>query len=135
MKTDIHGKEDESNNMIELISLHIPKTGGRSLRRVLKNVYGDTLDLRQEIHDFYPDVKTSPPLEDDFPDHTRAIHAHLSIRHFMPIIQAHNPKVITWIREPVERMISNYYFFIKWNQLVDQRRWARKFNYRRWNKS
>ncbi len=99
--------------MIELISLHIPKTGGRSVRRVLKNIYGDSLDLRHEKNEFFPDNKQTPPLDPGVPQHIRAIHAHLSIRQFMPIIEAHRPRVITWVREPVERLISNYYFFMK----------------------
>jgi hypothetical protein len=99
--------------MIELISLHIPKTGGRSFRRILKNIYGDALDLRHEIRQFYANPKHAPPIEVDFPENIRAIHAHLSIAQFMPVIEECQPKVVTWIRNPVDRVISNYYFFMK----------------------
>ncbi|MCK4568777.1 MAG: sulfotransferase family 2 domain-containing protein [Bacteroidales bacterium] len=98
--------------MIELISIHIPKTGGRSIRRILRNIYGDSLDLRHEREHFFPEGTHAPPLEIDFPEDIRAIHAHLSITQFMPVIKEYQPKVITWIRNPVDRVISNYYFFM-----------------------
>lgn len=99
--------------MLELISIHIPKTGGRSVRRVLKKVYGDSLYLRHEEKDYANRGRSAQPLEPDFPDHIRALHVHLGVSQLMPVIEAYNPKVITWLRDPVERVISNYFFLMK----------------------
>ncbi|MEA3476692.1 MAG: sulfotransferase family 2 domain-containing protein [Bacteroidota bacterium] len=76
--------------MLELISIHIPKTGGRSFHEILRNVYGQGLDKK-----------------------TKAIHGHLTIAKVKGIIEEEHPKVITWVRDPVDRVISNYYFFMK----------------------
>ena len=99
--------------MIEVISLHIPKTGGRSLHGIYKQIYGNALDLRNERDQFYPDKEFLMPLNLEFPEHIRGIHAHLTVEQVRPIIEKYNPKVITWLRDPVERVISNYYFFMK----------------------
>ena len=98
---------------IELISIHIPKTGGRSFLKVLEQVYGNALDIRHEREHFFPDGRFSQIKNDIFPDHIRGIHAHLSVSQLMPVIEKHGPRVVTWLRDPVERVISNYYFFMK----------------------
>ena len=98
---------------IELISIHIPKTGGRSFLEVLKQVYGNALDIRHEREHFFPNGRFSQINDEIFPDHIRGIHAHLSVSQLMPVIEKHDPRIITWLRDPVERVISNYYFFMK----------------------
>jgi hypothetical protein len=98
---------------LELLSVHIPKTGGRSFGEVLKREYGDATDLRQRRSDFFPDGRFGELKLDVFPSHIRCIHSHLSVRQLMPLIDKYSPKVITWLRDPVERIISNYYFFMQ----------------------
>jgi hypothetical protein len=101
------------DNPIELISIHIPKTGGRSLLDVLLKEYGKNLDYRHEREEFFPEDRFGELRLDTFPTYVRAFHAHLMVRQVMPLIKLHNPKVITWVRDPVERIISNYYFFMQ----------------------
>ena len=74
--------------MIELISIHIPKTGGRSLRRVLKKVYGDALELRHEKEDYEKTERGrfARPLENKFPKHKRALHVHLGVHQLKAVI-------------------------------------------------
>ena len=38
--------------MIELISIHVPKTGGQSFYQVLKQVYGDRLSISYRRRDY-----------------------------------------------------------------------------------
>jgi len=76
-------------------------------------VYGEDLDYRHEREQFFPDRRFDELKLDTFPGYVRAFHAHLSIKQVMPLIREHNPKIITWVRDPVERIISNYYFFMQ----------------------
>ncbi len=99
--------------VIELISIHIPKTGGRSFHEVLKNVYGESLDKRYEKEHFFPKPGKSKKLSGDLPKGIRGIHGHLTISQVKHIIDAYQPKLITWVRHPVDRVISNYYYFMR----------------------
>ena len=98
---------------IELISIHIPKTGGRSFHEVLKQVYGKTLDQRFEKHHFFPKSDKQETAAVDLPEGISGIHGHLHISQVLHIINTDNPRVITWVRDPVDRVISNYYYFMK----------------------
>lgn len=85
--------------MIELISLHIPKAAGTSFRHVLSAVYGHRLALhygnRQSV-----DVSTAA-----------AVHGHLKIGDYA----ARFPEAttVTWLRNPVERIISYYFYWVR----------------------
>jgi hypothetical protein len=108
----IKGNKGHKNNL-QLISIHIPKTGGRSFHEVLKIVYGDSLDKRFEKEHFFPDKNFTGLLNNKLLDDIRGIHGHLTISQVKPLINAYHPKVITWVRNPVDRVISNYYYFMK----------------------
>ena len=98
---------------IELISIHIPKTAGRSFHEVLKRVYGGSLDKRYEKKHFFPDPVKKEQLSGVLPAGIRGIHGHLTISQVRHLIDKNQPKVITWVRNPVDRVISNYYYFMK----------------------
>ena len=98
---------------IEIISIHIPKTAGRSFHRILKQVYGESLDKSYEKEHFFHGKSDDLILKDELPDGIKGIHGHLTIAQVKHIIELEEPKVITWVRVPVERVISNYYYFMK----------------------
>jgi hypothetical protein len=96
---------------IELVSVHIPKAGGQSLARTLKQTYGRRLHLR------YPPPEQ--PLSRNlrarlrqkvwqwatFPG-PRAVHGHFPASEY-----GHLPAVfITFIRDPVAQRISTYHY-------------------------
>ncbi len=100
-----------------LISVHVPKTGGRSFKAVLEHHYGDA---------FFPDHpwdqkrsfirRGSKPLNwvADWRDlrGIGCIHGHFDYKkyralRFSPLVA---PRFITWLRHPVERALSTYYF-------------------------
>lgn len=98
--------------MIDLISIHIAKTGGRSFFVILKNEYGDQVDPRTRRVDFFPGKDYSSPLINRIPEHVRILHGHLHYKHIQDIHNKHKPRIIAWLREPVDRVISNYYYMI-----------------------
>ncbi len=99
--------------MIELISIHIAKTGGRSFFEVLKDQYGENLDPRYKRVHYFPGKKYNNKLINRIPDHIKVIHGHLFYEHIKEIHEKYSPKIITWFRDPVDRVISNYYYLMR----------------------
>lgn len=95
--------------MIDIISVHIPKTGGSSLFRILKQVYSRDYVYRMNTINLFGQARENVVTAEEIPSHTMVIHGHLKISQLKDIIRRDEPKIITWLRDPVERVISNYY--------------------------
>jgi len=115
--------------MLELISIHIAKTAGRSFYEILRNEYGDALDPRFKRRHYFPDRENTAGLIHRIPDHIRVMHGHLLYTDIREIHLALKPKIITWMRDPVERVISNYYFLMKQLREDPRHPQARKIDY------
>jgi hypothetical protein len=89
-----------------IISIHIPKCGGTSFRSVLEGIYGERLWLNYGIMFSPAQVRT-----DLIPRDTRCIHGHFLADTFDAL--APPPRLVTWLRHPVERVVSNYYHFLR----------------------
>lgn len=87
--------------MVELISIHIGKTAGTSFREILSNTYGQS----NVLWDYAP-YKYHPPTP--LPENIRAIHGHIPIRKYSGYFP--EAKRIVWLRHPLYRLISEYYF-------------------------
>jgi len=88
--------------MIELLSVHIPKTAGTAFRNILEQAYG----IEKVIGDYPPDKIHQP--DSKIADHKKVIHGH-----FLPSkYQGYYPqaKRIVWLRHPIFRLISEYFF-------------------------
>jgi ubiquinone/menaquinone biosynthesis C-methylase UbiE len=91
---------------VELLSLHIPKTAGNAFTAVLKEVYGldsiafdqGKLDPRHIRSDRWP--------VDCWP---RVITGHFELATWEPLCT--NATVVTWVRDPVARVLSAYHFW------------------------
>ncbi|MBP6184540.1 MAG: sulfotransferase family 2 domain-containing protein [Saprospiraceae bacterium] len=98
--------------MIELISIHIPKTAGTSFYKVLSDVY--RLDLspgyrRMDLQDIMdPDGQIELKHLTGF----RVVHGHFRYAEIRSLHTSTNARIITWLRHPADRVISNYRFFI-----------------------
>jgi len=94
----------------EIISLHIPKTAGTSFRNILKSVYGDDQVVRFDINEQGIKMNEQPYALKHLPE-VRVIHGHFT----MPSLKENftlpeNYKLITWLRDPVKRVVSNFYY-------------------------
>jgi len=90
------------NHNIEIISLHIPKTAGTTFRHILVAQYGEN-----GVYFDYPynyDVKLH-----DIDENVRVIHGHFLLKKYGDSFK--DAKRITWLRNPVTRMISHYCFW------------------------
>ncbi len=96
---------------LELLSLHIPKTAGTSFRNILKEVYGENAVVRFDINnkgvvrlnqEFYTNKKLPQ---------AKVIHGHFAYKDINTQFDLpEDIQKITWLRNPVERVISNYFY-------------------------
>ena len=98
--------------MIQLISIHIAKTAGTTFYQSLSMVYGKHLDQRTKRIAFFPDGTERQLTESDFSPDIKVVHGHLRFYHIEKIYKLRQPFLIAWMRNPVDRVISNYYFMI-----------------------
>ncbi len=96
--------------MLELISLHIPKTAGKSFDAMLRRIYGDEhvlwikpLDVDWVLRGLAADGPERMP---------RVVGGHFTFRQAGIIHRQVHAPVVAWLRDPVERVISNYFYFI-----------------------
>ena len=85
-----------------LLSMHIPKTAGVSFRKILAQLYGSGfVQYYWEITDAHGRVQR------EIPTGATCIHGH-----FMAHALADKfpeAKLVTWVRDPVDRVISSYF--------------------------
>lgn len=103
--------------MASLVSLHLPKTAGSSFFQVLCQSFGD--DCMKD----YADLPVNTPcykrngkallngvLNGWRREEVACVHGH-----FLPLKYRFLPsaRYITWMREPAERMVSHYYYWLR----------------------
>lgn len=85
-----------------LLSVHIPKTGGVSFRNILKAHYaGGFAQCYWEITDAWGHVHA------EVPPATECLHGHYVVDEFAAKFP--DARCVTWVRDPVERVISSYH--------------------------
>lgn len=106
-------KRGKIANRIELVSIHIPKTAGTSFRNVLKGVYGRKSVVRFDIRSGGRKIELERKAftGSKLPAKVRVIHGHFRYRDLVDLLDIPETiPVITWMRDPVERVISNYFY-------------------------
>ncbi|MBU2649754.1 MAG: sulfotransferase family protein [Bacteroidetes bacterium] len=109
-------KDLKIRNKLELISIHIPKTAGTSFRNFLKHVYGEQNAVRLDINITTKkiDIENQAFEEKKLPGNIRVIHGHFYYRDLVEQIRIEEgTPMVTWLREPAERVISNYFYLAK----------------------
>jgi hypothetical protein len=99
---------------MELVSLHLPKAAGTSFRKTLEDNYGDKL-----IFDYFNSDVSKLDLSG-----VSCVHGHLNVSKYYNVNP--NVKIITWLRNPLNRIIS-YYNYWKSRPVNDGNDWHIKF--------
>lgn len=60
-------------------------------------------------------------LDTYLPSNVEVVHGHVTLEEAMPIIQRDAPKLIAFLRDPVDRVVSNYCYFIDLLRHPEQR--------------
>nr|MDJ0518102.1 class I SAM-dependent methyltransferase [Trichodesmium sp. MO_231.B1] len=101
-------KTSEENNLptttpqIDLISVHVPKAAGTAFRQVLLQVYGTQGVLTDKTNMFEDNMPASIHWQ------TKVIEGHFRAGKYDKLFP--NARRITWLREPIHRLISDYCF-------------------------
>ena len=97
---------------LEIISIHIPKTGGTSFWRLLEHIYGP-----QAVQRVFPkNYQTFTPIT--VKSSIRALHGHFRYSKLTQQVELSTQvKLISWVRNPVDRVISNYYYRIEKDEM------------------
>lgn len=103
---------EEGASKLELISIHIPKTAGTSFRLMLKQEYGEKGAVRLDLVDGTIRLENKTLEKLILPPSVRAIHGHMSFQDVRSNFDIATIPVITWLRHPVDRVLSNYYYLL-----------------------
>ena len=90
-----------------MISMHLPKAAGSSFRGFLQHLYGNSLRC------LYDAEETSPRLlgKVRLARGTRCLHGHFQADAYDDRLRG--AVKITWLRDPVERIVSSYYQYLR----------------------
>lgn len=89
-----------------IVSVHIPKCAGTSFRALLDGYFGDR--IWHNYGTIFSRDQAKPGL---VPVNTNIIHGHFLADAFDDLFPGR--RLVTWVRHPVERVVSNYYHFLR----------------------
>jgi hypothetical protein len=97
---------------MEYLSIHIPKTAGRSFNQNLIHAFGND-NVRYWYREDVFDQAIDGMLPSGCAGEETVWHGHFYFEELRDVVSVHSPRIITWLRDPVERIISHHRFFIK----------------------
>jgi SAM-dependent methyltransferase len=117
----------QGQDLPKLLSMHIPKTAGTSFRKFLEQLYGSRLRL------MYSEADTAPRLRDKVrvDPSTLCLHGHFQADALFP--QLPGAALITWIRDPVQRVISSYFQMLRNPECAEESAFNKAFFQENWS--
>lgn len=98
----------EQKVLPSLLSIHIPKTAGQTFRYFLEQAYGKGQVLHVNQGWLSRNKTTISALH---PDRYKVLHGHLPYRHYLTPYNLSGVRVVTFLRDPVERVLSNFHYY------------------------
>jgi len=89
-----------------IVSVHVPKCAGTSFRNILDAIFGERI-----WHNYGTIFTRDQAVADRIPRGIRVIHGHFIADAFDDLVPKR--RLITWVRDPVERVVSNYYHCLR----------------------
>lgn len=95
-----------------VVSIHVPKCAGTSFRNILSDQFSSRLWLN------YGSIFTAADFRPELiPESTACIHGHFLGDAFDSVVP--RSRYMTWVRHPVDRVVSNYYHCLRSPDLRD----------------
>lgn len=107
-----------------IISMHMPKTAGTSFAAVLEEHFGDKLlkdyagfglknvrDTSSLYEKYRANLQASLDIAENGLSGVECIHGHFFPIKYLLVGYKQQAKFITWMRNPVDRILSHYYFW------------------------
>ncbi len=106
-----------------LISVHMPKTAGLSFRATLEEHFGERFShdyvdypLAHPPEERHRMALSSPTVDFQALEGIDCIHGHFLPVKYEPLAEVRPCKFVTWLREPVARLVSHYQY---WHRSYD----------------
>jgi hypothetical protein len=97
-----------------IVSVHIPKTAGSSFKDLLIRHLGQErvcLRYGQTPLRYRAEARPVPPLDLDLGPNCAVVHGHFVADRLILPPGGAPPRYVVWLRHPVERLISHYFFW------------------------
>lgn len=102
-----------------LVSVHLPKTAGTSFSATLKAAFGngyraDYGDLPMQAGRWHRRMAATArglALRGALPSGTTCVHGHFLPLKYRIALAGRKARYVTWLRDPVERVVSHYHFW------------------------
>jgi len=102
--------------MLQIVYIHIPKTAGSSVLSLFREIFqnDEIVQVKRDLFNRKPETDPSRLLLDSIQPTTKVLHGHFTYNELQLVIDRYpNAKIITFLRQPVDRVLSNYTFFKK----------------------
>jgi len=119
LRLDSHCDSAASRRL--MISVHLPKTGGTSFRKLLEDRFGKGLRTiyGKKPFNLMREQRCAKALADAHAerdaahDGVQCIHGHFLPARFLLLRERRNLVFVTWMRHPVDRLVSDYRFTLR----------------------